>query len=420
MVVPPLGGFFSSKYRMIKFPFSALSLLAILVISAHPARAQSLPPRVSLLNGQLLLQNKRQLLDQSKAVTLRPALAKLERDAQKALALPPLSITGKTALPPSKDKHDYLSQAPYWWPNPNTPTGLPYIRRDGETNPEIKQITDHVLMDKMISSVTTLAAAYFFTGKEAYAAKATEILRAWFLDPKTKMNPHLEFAQAIPGINTGRGIGIIETRSLPYVIDAIGLLSGSKSWTTADQTGLENWFAKFLTWLTESPNGRDESDEKNNHGTFYDVQVVAYSLFIGKTETAKKVLDAAKKLRVTEQLEPDGRQPLELARTKSWNYSNMNLEGLLMLAALGERAGVDLWNYKSADGRSIRRAIEFLHPFALAPKTWNYKQIEPFTSERWFQSARIAAPNYRDAAYSKMMSSVPDLPPEDRAHLLGR
>ncbi|MEO6392866.1 MAG: alginate lyase family protein [Pyrinomonadaceae bacterium] len=376
-------------------------------------------PRVFLLNGQFLQQNKRQLLNPGEAGTLRPALVKLESDAQKALGIPALSITAKTALPPSGDKHDYLSQAPYWWPNPDKPTGLPYIRRDGETNPEIKQIPDHAVLDQMINAVITLAAAYYFTGKEAYAAKAAEILRGWFLDPKTKMNPNLEFAQAIPGVNTGRGIGIIETRNLPYVIDAIGLLNGSRPWGAADQAGIQSWFVKFLAWLTESPNGRDESDEKNNHGTFYDVQVVAYSLFTGKTEAAKKALESAKKIRIVEQLEPDGRQPLELARTKSWNYSNMNLEGLLMLAALGESAGVDLWNYKAADGRSIRRAIDFLFPFALNPKTWTYKQIETFTPERLFASVRVAARSYRDAAFAKMMSSLPALPSDDRAQLLG-
>ena len=209
----------------------------------------------------------------------------------------------------------------------------------------------------------------------AFAAKAAQLLRAWFIDGATRMNPNLQYAQAIPGINTGRGIGLIETRGLTRVVDAIGLLAGSKHWTTADQKGMADWFSSFLEWMQQSKNGRDEAAAKNNHGTFYDVQVVSFALFLGKTAWAKSVLETAKTKRIAVQIEPDGRQPLELARTKAWSYSVGNLDGLMLLARLGENVGVDLWNYETRDGRSIRKALEFLQPFASGEKKWSYQQL---------------------------------------------
>ena len=169
----------------------------------------------------------------------------------------------------------------------------------------------------MEEAVENLAMAYYFTNKEEYAAKASEILRMWFLDTKTKINPNLNLAQAIPGKNDGRGIGIIETRELTRTVDAIGLLENSKSWTKADQKGVEDWFAQYLKWLMTSKNGSDEARAKNNHGTFYDMQVVSFALFTGQTDLAKTVLETAKQKRIVVQIRSDGSQPLELERTKS-------------------------------------------------------------------------------------------------------
>jgi Alginate lyase/NPCBM/NEW2 domain/Melibiase len=327
---------------------------------------------------------------------LAPDRGKLERDAQKALASGPFSVTTKATTPPSGDKHDYMSQAPYFWPNPASKDGLPYIRRDGERNPEIDKITDHRVLDQLESAVETLAQAYYVTHKEEYAAKAASLLRAFFLDAPTRMNPNLQFAQAIPGVNTGRGIGLIETRGLTRVVDAIGLLAGSKSWTVADQKGMESWFAQFLQWMLESKNGRDESAAKNNHGTFYDVQVVSFALFLNRRELARSVLGEARSKRIAVQIEPDGRQPLELARTKAWSYSVGNLDGLMLLARLGESVGIDLWTYQTRDGRSIRKALDFLKPFAAGEAKWPYQQLGEWPPQMLTPLIRRAEIHYKD------------------------
>jgi hypothetical protein len=165
---------------------------------------------------------------------------------------------------------------------------------------------------------------------------------------------------------------------LTGAVDAVGLLAGSKSWTDADQKGLEQWFGAFLTWMLESKNGQEESREPNNHGTFYDVQAVDYELFTHQEELAKRTLTESRTKRIAAQIEPDGRQPKEAARTRGISYSAMNLDGLTLLATLGDCVGVDLWNYQTGDGRSIRTALDWLLPYSNGRKTWPYAQIEPY------------------------------------------
>jgi hypothetical protein len=427
-VEPRFGKKFSFLYSMISnhraqaisralYVLVCFSAYAIGAHGQQPIRASTeVSPRVFLLDGTRLQAVRTGIRRGDKEV--ENAWSKLQRDAQKALVAAPISIVNKSVAPPSGDKHDYLSQAPYFWPNPKTPNGLPYVRRDGERNPEINKITDHKSIDDIENAAETLALAYYFTRDEKYASKSVELLRAFFLDPATRMNPNLEYAQFIPGVNTGRGIGLIETRGLTRVVDAIGLLAGSRALTSEDERGLKDWFGKFLQWMIDSRNGREESAAKNNHGTYYDVQVVSFALFVGRNDLAKQTLEQAKQKRIGTQVEPDGRQPLELARTKAWSYSNGNLDGLMQLATLGQHAGVDLWNFQTKDGRSIRKALDFLIPIAVGEKKWAYQEIGGGVKpETLFPFMRRAAAIYRDKAYQSVIAKLPATDPSDRSTL---
>jgi hypothetical protein len=327
-------------------------------------------------------------------------------EADRAMKEGPFSVMDKSVTPPSGDKHDYMSQAPYFWPDPTKPDGLPYIRRDGEHNPEIRKITDHDEWGRMSADARALALAYYFTGKPEYAERASLLLRTWFLNPATKMNPNLEFGQGIPGINTGRGIGIIESRFLVDDTDAVGLLAGSKAWTTADSDGMADWMKKYLTWMRTSDKGKAEAAAKNNHGTWYDLQVTDFALFLGDAQLAKETLEGVKTRRIAVQIEPDGRQPLELARTNAWGYSNGNLDGLCKLATLGVEAGVDLWHFRTADGRSIQAAVDFLAPYAAGEKKWDYQQIGGFHADAMAASLWRAAEAYHDPKYSALAEKL--------------
>jgi hypothetical protein len=371
--------------------------------AAQPSATTEAPPRVFLLNSQELFsirtgnQNDPRWREMMHAVMM---------EADRAMTDGPFSVMDKTITPPSGNKHDYLSQAPYFWADPSKPNGLPYIRRDGEHNPEIKKITDHDEWSRMSEDARALALAYYLTHKPEYAARAALLLRTWFLDPATKMNPNLEFGQGIPGINTGRGIGIIESRVLVDDTDAIGLLAGSPAWTAADEQGMKDWLGQYLNWMRTSEKGKAEDAAKNNHGTWYDLQVADIALFLGDHQLAVDTLERVKTRRIAVQIEPDGRQPLELARTNGWGYSNGNLDGLCKLAVLGDEAGVDLWNFKTADGRSIRAAIDFLVPYAAGEKKWDYQQIGGFHADALLPTLLRAAKAYHDEKYAALAGKI--------------
>jgi hypothetical protein len=329
-------------------------------------------PRVFSADTQTLAASKSALA--AGDITLQPALNQLLKDANARLNQTPPSVMDKKGAPPSGDKHDYLSQAPYYWRDTNSPNGK-YIRRDGERNPESNADSDAGRLNKVCTSVYTLGLAYYFSGDEKYAKKATELMRVFFLDPATRMNPNLNFGQGIPGEVDGRPAGLISARCLADLVDGIGLLAGSKLWTTDDQAKMASWAKGYFHWLTTSKIGLGENAASNNHGTFYDVQAVSLALFIGETNFAREKLLAARTKRIANEIEPDGKMPRELARTLSFNYSLFNLRAEIELADLGRVAGVDLWHYETKDGRSIVKAAEFLAPFANPERKWTHQQI---------------------------------------------
>lgn len=371
----------------------------------HGTSAEAPVPTVFILEGSLLAETSRRLA--ARDPQLMPALRRLMREADAAMTAGPFSVMKKNFTPPSGDKHDYMSLSIYWWPNPNTPDGLPYINRDGERNPEA-DLYDGPQLSGMAWTVSTLALGWYFTGRQHYAERAAFLLRTFFLAPDTRMNPNLNFAQGVPGRNPGNPWGIIESVPLAlYVVDAIALLKPSGALSLQDLRGLERWFSQYLGWLRESPAGKQEEAAHNNHGSWYDVQVAAFALFLGRREVARKQLQDRTPKRIALQIQPDGKQPFELLRTKSFDYSLYNLQALFAAASLGEKVGVDLWNFATADGRSIRKALDFLIPYALGKEPWPWRTITGFHGESLAPLLRRAALAYNEPAYEEAIAQLP-------------
>lgn len=335
-------------------------------------------------------------------------LSELKTKANEALNAEATSVMDKGVVPPSGNKHDYISQGPYWWPDPSKPDGLPYIRKDGEVNPEIRKFKDHDNMSAMVRNVDALAKTYFFTEEEKYAIKAIEMISVWFINPDTKMNPHLEFGQGIPGRNTGRSIGIIETPGLASIVDAIILLKNSPSWKEKNEQAMQTWMKAYLNWLLTSDHGIKEGIHPNNHGTYYDIQVISLAMYTDQNAIAVDIIEKAKKRRYDAHIVESGEQPHETARTKGYSYSTMNLKGLFQIATMAEKLEIDLWNYKNSSNADLKKALEFLIPYALEEKPLPFKQISPMHADAILPHLWIAYQAYGDELYLDVYQQILD------------
>ncbi|MBT1697462.1 alginate lyase family protein [Fulvivirgaceae bacterium PWU4] len=371
-----------------------LMTIVILFLLASTVQSQPAQPNTFLID-RAFLKNSKDRIAKGDAELIKAKTA-LVKAADEACNKGPYSVTNKEKLPPSGDKHDYMSVGPYWWPDTTKPDGLPYIRRDGQTNPERHKVKDADDAKALGHDVKLLGIAFYFTGEKKYAAHAAKLLRVWFLDAATKMNPHLKYGQAIPGITEGRGIGLIDTKCFVDIIDGVQLIEGSAAWPESDHKALQQWFSDFLQWAQSSDLGKDEADEHNNHGTYYDLQMATIALFTGNEKLAKDILQNQTLPRIESQLAADGSQPHELARTRSANYCMMNLKGFFALAILGDRVGVDLWNYETPTGKSLKEAFLWMVPYASGEKKWTHEQIDAFEWDTFLSLVNLAALHYKD------------------------
>lgn len=301
----------------------------------------------------------------------------LREKAHEYKTLPALHITDAFCSRSAGTIHDFYSEGDYWWPNPDTPDGLPFIRRDGESNPE--NFTSHrLILRRMRNQVSTLAQAWKAFGDKECAAQAVLILREFFLDETTKMNPNLNYAQAIAGICPGRGIGIIDTIHLADIPFAIDALKNSPSMTEEIYDGLVDWFAQYLGWILSSRNGIEEMNTVNNHCICCIMQIAVFALFTDNQQIAE-FCRMQYKTRLLSQMNPDGSFPLELARTKPYNYSAFLLDNLTSICQLLSTKNDNLWDYETSDHKSYKKALDFLTPYILDKSLWPYpKDVEHF------------------------------------------
>jgi hypothetical protein len=394
----------------------------------HNTNYDSRNDRLELLLLSDVLKENKLLLEKGIDISLSEAYQSVVREADMALELPLYSVMDKTVIPPGGTKHDYMSLSIYTWPDPEQEGGLPYIIKDGLVNPEVEDY-DNPRMLRMAKAVEVLSIAYYFTEDERYAKKAAQLLRCWFLDPETAMNPNMLYAQYIPGNggfkipeayypvyvpgNNKNGIyvsfgGVIEGCIFPALLDCVGLLGGSVYWSPEDHYGLCTWFENYMFWLLESQHGKDEAGTHNNHGSWYCNQVAAYAVFTNHLVIAERILREEFPKRVVLQIEPDGSQPAELYRSISFRYTVFGLTSFFNLAILGERIGINLWNFETKDERSIKKAIDWIVPYLKGEREWTYPLRYPMECKMAIPLLTLAAYAYGGKEYTEVIDYIED------------
>jgi hypothetical protein len=297
--------------------------------------------------------------------------ARLMKAGLRYLGEPPVTITASSSPRSAGGPHDFFSEADYWWPDPKNPSG-PYVQRDGMSNPD--NFSEHRrAMVRLSLQVPALTGAWLVSGDRRFAQHAAVHLRAWFLDGKTLMNPHLKYSQAIHNLNTGRSIGVIDTVHLVEVARAAALLEPSGALTAAERSGLKKWFTDYLTWLTTHPYGTTERDAKNNHGTCWVMQAAEFARYTGNGKVTDFCRDRFKTVLLPNQLAADGSFPEELRRTKPYGYSIFQLDIISTVAQILSTPQDNLWTYQLPDGRGMGKAMAYMFPFLEDKKRWPKK-----------------------------------------------
>jgi hypothetical protein len=321
-----------------------------------------------------------------------------------ALKAGPWSVTYSRPTGPfvSTTEHDYFSEGTYWWPDPKNPNG-PYIRKDGHHNPA-NFAANHDDMGKMCSAILALGMGAALLKKPGCVDRASLVLSTWFADPKTRMNPNLEFGQAIRGVSTGRGTGLIDTVPLIHAAQGISLLEAAGGLDSTVSAGVRQWYSDFANWMTTSKKGLDEKKSGNNHATWWTAQVAAYALLTGNLSMQKMSWDHYRDYLVPTEIQPDGSCPKEEARTNSLGYSSMNLDAFAVVCRLGQMNAQDLWHYRAPSGVSVEKAFHYLMPYVLEPVRWTKEQIGVYSSHPVFPGlAGIGQPSPElIAAYRKL------------------
>ena len=307
------------------------------------------------------------------------SVRRLRAEADRRMREGPWSVTFERPKATELDPHDYYSEAPYWWPNPDNPSG-PFLRKDGQSNPG-RFLSNKTALNSMCDAVFALGTAAFFLDDQRYAQRAGRIINTWFINPSTRMNPNLEYSQSVPGVNNGRGAGIIDGRVFIRSIQGMEFLAQTGGWDARDQIAVRRWFEDYLRWLITSKDAAEERRSGNNHASWWTAQVSAVATFVGNQKSEQMAFNYYRDRIFPRQIRSDGSAPREEARTQSLSYSAFNLEAYTTVCRIAQMHGTDLWSTRARSGATLSTVIDYLEPYLADPHKWSKEQIADFPND---------------------------------------
>jgi len=288
----------------------------------------------------------------------------------------PWSVTSKPFLAPSNDTHDYLSWAPYFWPNCTgvgnttelTPQQIwvtcPYYPIDGVFNPDIRTVNNTGAFNALADATIYNALAWVINGSSQYSKNVASWIDTWFLANATYMNPNLNYAQVARGpktSNKGSHTGVLDLKCMVKIVNAVLVLRMGKApeWTDAIDSGLVNWTKSYLNWLTTDQLALAEAAATNNHGSYYYGQLAALQILVNDIAGANATIQKYFSTLYMGQINATGEQPLEAARTRPYHYRAYNLEAMITNARLAAHVGFDAWRLRTSNNGTIKAALDF-------------------------------------------------------------
>jgi hypothetical protein len=348
---------------------AVMRFVAMLATLGMAAQAMAMPAPMTIVSDEEA-DPLRSAIARKEAWTT-DAVRHLRADADRRMLQGPWSVTIDRPAGSALDPHDYYSEAAYYWPNPEDPDG-PYILREGRLNPE-RFNANRTALTMMCDTVFALGTAAYLFDDSRYALRAVRVIHTWFINPRTRMNPHLEYAGAIRGLNMGRPEGLLEGRVFIRAIQGMEFLSRTGNWDAKDQEAVRRWFQDYLQWLTQSKYAMEEKNSGNNQASWWTAQVAAVATFVENDAAMKMAFGYYHDRIFPRQIAENGSAPREEARVSPW-YSVFNLEAFTLVCRIAQVQGTDLWSVRAKNGLGLGGVIDYLKPYLVDPRRFSREQ----------------------------------------------
>ena len=233
-------------------------------------------------------------------------------------------------------------------------------------------VANQTALNAMCDAVFTLGAASFLLDNAGLRQARRPLIHTWFLNPKTRMNPDLDYAQSVPGVNNGRGAGVVDGRVFVRAIQGMEFLAQTGDWDAKDQAAVHKWFEEYLHWLTHQQERHRREEERQQSRFVVGRPGGRRGQFRGNKPRRSNGLQFYRDHLLPRQIMPDGSAPREEMRARSLRLSSFNSGGVLH--DLPHRPGARRWTVERARAQRRQHHRRARLPLALPRRSQEVEQ----------------------------------------------